>query len=240
MTLPLLLGSHEPETPWLEPMAGDGSNLWEQLYNSLGYHRETDPATGYALRRFCEAWCAPLQRIHDIVRERPSFPGGGPNDAFLPSFGVLFDPDLCPAESLPYLAQFVGVVITPEMSEEQLRNEIREPTGWKRGQPESLRIATRRTLQPVADEEPIVIIRPRTPEPGRHYIRTLLAQTPDPARTEGVILENLPAWELLDYEAIDGVTVLDVASSAKWTTVADLAAAWPDVKALAEILPTDL
>jgi hypothetical protein len=52
--------------------------------------------------------------------------------------------------------------------------------------------------------------------------------------------EKLPAWEVLDYEAIDGVTVLDVASSAKWTTVADLAAAWPSVKDLAEILPTDL
>jgi hypothetical protein len=32
------------------------------------------------------------------------------------------------------------------MSTDQIRAEIREPTGWRRGLPKSLRIATRRTL----------------------------------------------------------------------------------------------
>ena len=50
----------------------------------------------------------------------------------------------------------------------------------------------------------------------------------------------MPAWEVLDYEAIDGVTVTDVASSTKWTTVADLAAAWPSVQDLTEVLPTEI
>ncbi|HVQ60368.1 MAG TPA: phage tail protein [Solirubrobacterales bacterium] len=214
-----------PEAPPLEPPLDDGSMLWEELYNSLGYHRATDPATGYALRKFCEAWCAPLQPIHDLVRERPG----------VPAWGILFDPDLCPAESLPYPAQWVGVAVTPEMSEEQLRDEIREPTGWKRGQPQALRIATRRTL---IGEDPLAIIRPRTPEPGRHYIRTLLSQTPDPARTEAVLLEELPAWEILDYEAIEGVKFADIAAG--WDVFGDLAAAHPTFKDLAEVLPTEL
>lgn len=216
-----------PDSLPLPPPTDDGSNLWELLYESLGFHRDEDEANGFALRKWCEAECAPLQAVYDLVREREGQPG----------WAILFDADECPVELLAHLAQYPGVVITPEMDEEQIRAEIREPTGWKRGQPESIRIALRRTL---SGEEPLVIIRPRTPEVGCHYIRTLKSQTPEPERTERVLREKVPAWELLDYEAIDGVTVVDVASSAKWTTVADLAAAWPSVKDLAEILPTDL
>jgi hypothetical protein len=225
MSLLLLLGEGEGEV--LDPPLGDGSHLWELLYESLGFHRDDDEAFNFSLRKWCEAECAPLQGVYDLVREREGLSG----------WAILFGADECPVERLPYLAQYPGVVITPEMDEEQIRNEIREPTGWKRGQPESIRIALRRTL---TGEEPLVIIRPRTPEAGHHYIRTLKSQTPDPERTKRVLREKTPAWEKLDYEAIDGVTVLDVASSAKWTTVADLAAAWPSVKGLAEILPSDL
>ncbi|HUB99263.1 MAG TPA: phage tail protein [Solirubrobacterales bacterium] len=220
-----------PGLPELAPPTGDGAGLWEQLYEALGFHRDGDAENGDALRRFCEAWCAPLQPLYDLVRER--------DDGTAP-WGILLDPERCPAESLPYLAQYVGVVITTEMNEEQIRNEITQPTGWRRGQTESIRIATRRTLKPIGEEELLVIVRPRTPEAGRHYVRTLLSQTPEPARTKAVIRAAVPAWEVLDYEAITGVTVTDVASSTKWTTVADLAAAWPTVQNLSEILPTEI
>lgn len=206
------------------------TNVWELLYSALGFHLEDDPGQGYPLRKFCEAWCKPIQPIYEIA--------GGADG--LPPWSILFDVDNCPTASLPYLAQYVGVVITPDMSEEQIRNEIREPTGWKRGQTEALRIATRVTLKPVAEEELLVIIHPRTPGAGQHYVRTLLAQTPEPERTKRVIREKLPAWEVLDYEAITGPTVADVAASAKWTTVADLAAKFASVQALTEILPTEL
>lgn len=206
----------------------EGPELWELLYDSLGFHVEDD-ASG-DLRKFCEALCSPQEETFQIVRPRPDQAG----------WALLFDVDECPADALPFLAQFVGVQITSEMSEEQIRNEIREPTGWKRGQPESLRVATRRTLKPVAEEELLVIIHPRTPEVGRHYIRTLLSQTPEPERTRAVIRAMLPAWEVLDYEAITGVTVADVTASAKWTTVADLSAAFSSVQALTEVLPTEI
>ena len=216
-------------SPPSPPLADDGSSLWTLLYESLGYHVEDDGGTDYTLRKFCEAWCSPAQGIYDIVRER--------SDA--PSWSVLLDPERCPASDLPYLAQFVGVVITPEMSTQQIRNEILEPTGWGRGRPPAIRIATRRTLKPVFDEELLVIIRPRTPEVGHHYIRTLLSQTPDPERTEYVLRnKQVPAWEKLDYEAIDGITFADI--TAKFGTFADVAVAFPTFKDLAEVLPTEL
>jgi tail protein P2 I len=218
-----------PESTPLPPTADDGSNLWELLYNSLGYHRDLDEATGFQLRKACEAWCSPAQDIYDIVRERSDSP----------SWAILLDPDRCPAAALPYLAQYVGVVITPEMSEQQIRNEIKEPTGWARGRPPAIRIGTRRTLEAVEGEELMVIIRARTPEVGHHYVRTLLSQTPDPERTEWVLINKLiPAWEKLDYDAIDGVTFADI--TAKFATFGDLAAVFPTFKDLAEVLPTEL
>jgi hypothetical protein len=203
--------------------------LWELLYGSLGFHIEDDEATGFSTQKFCEALCASAQPVWDLVRERPT----------MPAWAVMLDPQLSP--SLEYLAQFVGVQPTPEMTLAQLRAEIEHPTSWRRGQPESIQIAVRRTLKPVvAGEELLVIIHSRTPAVGEHYVRTLLSQTPSPEKTKAAIRAALPAWEVENYEAIAGVTVEDVAASTKWVTDEDLAKAFPSVQALAEILPTEL
>jgi hypothetical protein len=211
----------------LPPSPDDASTLWELLYESLGFHVEDDEDQDFALRKFCEALCTPMQPAYDLVREREDSVG----------WGIVFDADNCPAYALPYLAQYVGVQITPEMSEEQIRNEIREPTGWKRGQPESLRVATRRTLE---GENPLVIIHTRTPSVGTTYIRTLLSQTPDPVRTEAVIRAVLPAWEWLDYEAITGPTFADAAASTDWSNFTGLKEAFATFRALTEITPEEL
>lgn len=213
-----------PVTLPLAPLEGDGSELWEGLYEALGYHRVTDPSRGYALRGFCEAWCSTLQPVNEIVRERDDGP----------AWAILFDVDLCPAGSLPYLAQYVGVVLTPEMSEEQIREELREPTGWARGRLPAIRLAGQRTLTGTRR----VIVRPRTPEVGFHYIRTLQAETPDQERTRAQLRAAVPAWEVLGYEAIDGVTWADVeASWEDWGEIAGTFESWAD---LADILPDEL
>jgi hypothetical protein len=218
-----------PGAPPLTPPADDGSNVWELLYEALGFHRDDDALDPSApLRKLCESLTLPVQFVYDLVRER--------DDAR--AWTILFDPDRCPAECLPYLAQYVGVVITAEMSEAQIRNEIREPTGWARGRPPAIRIATARTLKPVDDEELMVIIRARTPGPGQHYIRTLLSQTPEPDRSEYVIRKAVPAWEVLDYAAIDGVVFTDTAAS--WADFGSLAADKASFRDLAETLPTEL
>jgi hypothetical protein len=213
-----------PEAPPLEPPKDDGSNLWEELYAALGYHRETDPASGFSLRKFCEAWCSTLQPVYEIVRERDDGP----------AWAILFDVDLCPATSLPYLAQYVGVVLTPEMSEEQIREELREPTGWARGRLPAIRLTAQRTLTGTRR----VIVRPRTPSVGKHYIRTLKAETPEEARTRVQVRAAVPAWEVLDYAAIDGVTWTDV--DAGWDDWAEVAGAFDTWADLADLLPDEL
>lgn len=200
------------------------SELAEQFFGALGFHAEDDEANDWPLLRFCAAWIAPLEPVNEIVRERGDSP----------PWGVLFDVDNCPAWALPFLAQYVGVVITPEMSEDQIRNEILEPTGWARGREPAIRIAAQRTL--TGDQR--VIIRPRTPEAGVHYIRTLKSETPDEERTRAVLRAALPAWEVLDYAAIDGVTWGDIAASYEdWAEILATFDGWAD---LADILPDEL
>lgn len=214
-----------PAPPSLPATPEDGTELWEQLYEAMGWFTSLDAENDFALRRVCEAWCVPLQRIYDIVRER--------NDQV--GWAIALDPDNAPAEYLPYLAQWVGAVLTPGMSLEQQRLEIKEPTGWKRGQVPSITLITKRELTGTQ----WVRIRPRTPGPGEIYIRTLLSETPNPERVEQELLDHgIPAWELLDYEAIEGVSYADIAAG--WTDYEELREAFPDYAHIRDMLPDEL
>lgn len=214
-----------PEAPPLAPPSDEGSQLWEVLYAAMGYLRDEDPENDYSLQRLCEAFCAPIQRPYDLTRERDDLYGA-------PFF---LDPDNCPAEHLPYLVQWVGGRLLPVMSEEQRRAEIKQPTAWRRGQLPAITLVTQRYLT----GSKWVRIRPRTPEAGRIYIRTLLGETPNPDRLETELrAEAIPAWEILDYEAIDGVSWADIAASWEdWAALAGDFASWEEV---AEMLPDEL
>jgi len=171
------------------------SDLAEDFHEALGFHTEDDAELDYPLLHFVAVLVAPLEPIYEIVRERDDSP----------PWGVLFDVDECPAWALLFLSQFPGVLLEPGMTEEQQRDEIRAPTGWKRGQPEAIRIAGQRTLTGTKR----IVVRPRTPVPGVHYIRTLKSETPDEERTRAALRAALPPWEVLDYEAFDGPTYTD-------------------------------
>jgi hypothetical protein len=194
------------------------------LYEALGFHVEDD-ASG-DLRDFCEALCSPTEEVAELVSEGEDGEAG---------WSLAFDVDDCPASMLPYLAQFVGVVITPEMSEAQIREEIRKPTGWERGQEPSIDIGVRRTLTGTQ----WVSIRPNKPETGKTYVATLNTETPSPTRTERIARSLVPAWMVLVYEAIVGVTWTNVESSLKYTTFTLLEGAFKNFEALENALPTD-
>ena len=200
-------------------------SLGELIFSALAsFHAEDDEDDH--LRTYCEALALPAELVYSIIAPRED--GAG--------WERMLDPYGCPAGVLPFLAQWVGVEIQPEWSEAQTRAEIAEPTSWKRGQKPSMETAAKRHLTGSA----LLILNENVPEVGVLYARTLLVETPDPALTEADIESQKPAWMVLDYEAISGVSWADVAASTKWTTVADLAAAFPTVKALTEILPSEL
>lgn len=195
----------------------------DDIYESLGHFARKDESGD--LLTFVEALGMPLERLNEMVGDQPDGK---------PGWSPVFDVDNVEPEHLPFLAQFVGARLTPEMGVEQQRAEVREPSSWRRGTTAALRTTIQRTLT----GSKRVIIRERTPEPWDIYVRTLKSETPDEARTEAVARANKVAGLVLSYEAIDGVTVDDVAAG--WETVDDLAEAFPSVDALAAILPDQL
>jgi hypothetical protein len=201
------------------------SDLAEEFYSALGWWAKEDEAKEWALLKAAAAWVETLlDPVYEVVRERGSQPG----------WAILLDPDKCPARSLRYQTQYVGAVLTPEMDEAQQRAEIKEPTSWKRGQLPSIKLVGQRGLTGTKR----VIVRSRTPSVGHHFIRTLASETPNPEREEATLRAALPAWEALDYEAMVGVTVEDVAAS--WLTVEEVAKAFKTVEAVSHLLPSEL
>jgi hypothetical protein len=182
--------------------------LAELLYESLEPLNDPDPDE--ALRIFTGALESSQQQVYDLVRGRDD--GSG--------WAVLFDVENCPAWALPYLAQYVGVEVQPAWSEEQLRNEIRQPTGWTRGRAASIEIAARRNLTGTLH----VVLRDRTPEVGYLYVRVLDSECPDPAVTEADVVSQKPAWIVLDFAVFEGETYADL--RAGFATYADVKAAF--------------
>lgn len=191
-------------------MSEEGAQLWEVLYESLSFHQDTDEATGFQLRGLCEDLMAPLQRVYDLVREREGVAAGG----------TMLDPDNVPAEGLLYLSQYVGAKLQPIMSEQQERDEIKRPTTWRRGETETIELVVKRELTGTQ----WITVRPRTPEVGRIYIRTLLSETPNPERLKATLLSDaIPAFQVMDYEAITGLGYADLEAS-KYKTYEELEA----------------
>lgn len=222
-----------PASPPLPPPSEDGSELWDVLYGSLGFHQDTDEETGYQLRQLCEVLMTPYQRVYDLIRERV---GPGHTQRYAPGT-IMLDPDNVPAEGLRYLSQYVGAKLLPNMDEAQRRAEIKHPTTWKRGQTETIELVVKRELTGSA----WIRIKPRTPGPGRVYIRVLESQCSHPDRLEQTLLtEAIPAWDLLDFEAILGVKYVDI--DAGWKTYGELdeAFAGKTYKDLDHILPEEL
>jgi hypothetical protein len=55
------------------------------------------------------------------------------DDDYVPGWSVLLDPDNCPAQFLPYLAQFNGTVVPPSTDEATARAIIKSEYGMSRG-----------------------------------------------------------------------------------------------------------
>lgn len=98
----------------------------------------------------------------------------------LPAWAVVFDPERAPAEALPYLAQYSGALLTPEMEEAARRNAIQTPEAFSRGQLASLEAVAKRRL---TGTKAVIVTERYTSNAWRLRIETIEAETPDPAGT---------------------------------------------------------
>lgn len=137
-----------------------------------------DEEHDWAALKFCMALTAGnIDLIHELVTEAGD----------RPPWQILFDPENCPEIALPYLAQFVGARISPDMSEAQIREAIREPQAFRRGTIPAIEEVAKRRL---TGTKTVIIEERYTGLPWRLRIVTLVEETPDPATTEREITEE--------------------------------------------------
>jgi hypothetical protein len=179
------------------------------LYERLYPHTLEDEENGWQLLKFCEALAGGLfEHVRSYVMDNDDFQG----------WEMVFNVDACPAEALPYLAQFVGVRFEDGLTAQQQREKIKDRPAFRRGTPASMEAAARLHLtggQFVFMEERFE---------GKAYrllIRTFISETPDEERTRADILTQKPAGIVLDYEAVGMKVYAELLS--EYPTYAD----WP-------------
>lgn len=194
-------------------------SLATQILESMGPFAEDDE-TG-ELRDFITNLTAGAERTYSIVGEESQEFG----------WSIALDPDLCPTAVLPWLAQWEGVTLTPDMTEPERRQAIKDREGAARGRPATIRARIERTLT----GSKRVVIRERNPGPYSLYIRTIATETPSEDLTRAAILSQKPAGIVLDYEAATGITYIDLEST--YATYADLEAEGMTYRELESMLP---
>lgn len=146
----------------------------------------------------------------------------------LPAWAVVFDPERCPEEALPYLAQFGGAVLTPEMDEEARRKAIQVPEAFSRGRLASLEAVARRRL---TGTKACIVTERYTGSAWRVRVETIEAETPEPEETEADIIRyQKPVGILLFFNARAiwdwGEVLAEKATYPTWKSVREAFATW--------------
>lgn len=186
------------------------SETAERAFDALVPWNAADERTDWTLLRWMSAMTSKRAEIDDLVRDR-EYPG----------WSSLLDVDRVPAKGLPYLAQFLGVDVTPALSESDQRQQLRDVPGFKRGTPAAMTGAAR----PFLTGTKTVTLVERDTSAYHLTVRTFTAETPDPDLVEAALLSQKPAGLVLDYEVVDGLTWGEIKASGK--TYGELTAEFP-------------
>lgn len=136
-----------------------------------------EEANDYLTLRICMAITAGrLDLLHELLID---------DVTNLPAWGIVFDPATCPEACLPYLAQFGGAVLTPEMDEAARRNAIQFPEAFSRGRLASLEAVAKRRL---TGTKAIIVTERYTENAWRLRVETIEAETPEPEETKADII----------------------------------------------------
>lgn len=103
----------------------------------------------------------------------------------LPAWAVIFNPETCPVEALPFLSQFDGAVLTPEMDAEAQRNAIKVPEAFSRGRKASIEAVSKRRL---TGTKTVIVTERYTGSAWRLRVETLVGETPEPEQTKADII----------------------------------------------------
>lgn len=165
----------------------------EDLYGQLGAWKDADFGK-WDLLHYCGAIASMFDQIEKYARDDGDFPG----------WSILLDPDRCPVEALPFLAQFVGVRLPSTLTEQQQRDRIKGTDGFKRGTPGAIMDAARIHLT----GNKTVFMRERDGGAYNLTVVTYVSETPDSAAVLAALIEQKPAGIILTYQTVAGATYL--------------------------------
>lgn len=144
----------------------------------------------------------------------------------LPAWAVVLDPETAPAEALPYLAQFSGAILTPEMDEEARRNAIQTPEAFSRGRLASIEAVVKRRL---TGTKAVIVTERYTGSAWKVRVETVEAETPDEA---GLIADlerfQKPIGILLFFNTRVAWTWSAAKASLEYPTWGDVKEGFPD------------
>lgn len=205
-------------------MRPDASPAAEELYAALAPVQEAaDEASGEWIGlKACMALVAgKIDLIHGYLID---------DEQDYPAWAIIFDPHRAPVEALPYLAQFDGAILRPDMDAEARRNAILAPEAFARGRLASLEAVARRRL---TGTKTVIVTERYTGDAWKLRVETLVSETPEPAETQREIIEfQKPIGILLFFNTRTawtwGEVKVEKATYPTWTAVK---AAFPTWKA---------
>lgn len=192
-------------------MRPDASPAAEELYAALAPIQEAaDEATGeWTGLRLCAALVAgKVDLIWDYLID---------DETDLGAWEVIFDPLRAPVEALPYLSQFDGAVLRPDMDDDARRNAILAPEAFARGRLSSIEAVAKRRL---TGTKTVIVTERYTGDAWKLRVETLESETPEPAETQR---------EVIEFQKPIGI-VLFFNTRVPWT--------WGEVKAESATYPT--
>lgn len=166
-----------------------------RLYEAVGpAMREGDGDSGYPLLSLLDGPASLLDDVAELVSDTDELPG----------WAGLFDPATVQPARLAWLAQLVGEQLVGDLAAR--RQQIAGRRSWARGTVGALEAAVAQTLTGSAE----VDLDERTDgtgsgdQPYRFTVRTLRAQTPDPAATARALAAASPAGMRSSLLLVDG------------------------------------
>lgn len=192
----------------------------ERAYAALAPYTGPDEAFGWPLLIYLGAIGDQFfQMMDDLGRDQGDVVG----------WGNVMNPNTCPAYALPWLGQFVGVVVDTTLSEANQRAQVIAAAGWQRGTPASIIAAVQRYLTGAK----YVALQERFG--GNAYalnIITHTAETPvDTTEMMNAVKAVIPAGFLLTFATYIGQTYLQLRTNyATYLAVRTAYATYDDVR----------
>jgi len=178
----------------------------QRIYDRMLPLQNDEPNNNWALANYLNAIATAYDDVEILADVGPAGQVG---------WSIIVDINRVPDAGLPWLGQFIGVVLPPGLTAAQQRSAIQTAYGWRRGTPAALTAA----IAPLLTGNKTVIFKERDGDPYTLTVITRSSETPNSAAVLAALTSQKPAGIILNYLTSTGFTYLELrATQATYTT----------------------